>query len=214
MLVLASCAGGTPPGSALPADPAGPGNPSPAPAGGDPGPVPEPDNAAEAPARPARTEMTVHVEQVEVTLPFALIHAPELGFSTYLFEDFALAASDGPLPGIRVDHPDPDRRTFIEVTAYPGGTTAEAALAALYAAADDDDAWVQPGVPVRPWAVDSVLVDHGDHVDVYFLLEHDGRYLLMRQHFAWAEAEALAPVLEGFLNEWLWDDGRYLLPRD
>ncbi len=164
-----------------------------------------------SPPRPARAELTVHAEQVEVTLPFVLIQAPELGFSTYVFEEFKVESTGSSPSGLRVS--DPRRTTFIEVTAFPGGTTEEAALVALHEIASDGDALVQPGVPVRPWAIDSVLIDHGGHAEVYHLLEHAGRYLLLRQHFAWADAERFAPVLEGFLNEWIWDDGEYLVPR-
>ncbi|HEX6988968.1 MAG TPA: hypothetical protein VF282_05810 [Bacillota bacterium] len=179
-------------------------------AGGGPGGA---TGAPAPPERPAATELTVQVEQVELALPFYLIQPAALHFSTYLFAEFEVEMIDEPMPGIRAYDPHPDRQAFIEVTAYPDDTTEADARAAFQDAAADDDAWVQPGVPIRPWALDAVTVDHGDDVDVYFLLEHAGRYLLMRQHFAWAEAEAFAPVLQGFLDEWQWDDGEYLVTR-
>lgn len=181
----------------------------------DPDPAPEPGaaEAPEEPDRPERADLAVHAEQVEVTLPFVLVRVPDLGFSTYVFEEYRVEFFDDPAPGIRASDPHPGRSTFIEVTALPAGTGQEEARAALSAAADAPGGWVQPGVPVRPWAVDTVTADHGHVADVYFLVEHGGRYLLMRQHFAWVDAEALGPVLEGFLNEWLWDDGGYLVPR-
>src|SRR5690606_25481116 len=109
----------------------------------DPEPSPEP-GTPDAPNRPPRTELTVHAEQVEVTLPFLLVQAPELGFSTYVFEEFHVEFLDEPVPGIRVSDPHRDRPTVIEVTAFPADTAEEAALAALHEAAAGDDAWVQP----------------------------------------------------------------------
>lgn len=217
LFVLAACGsgggssagGGEPLGSASGAA----SEPAPEPAS-EPAPSPDSESAARPPDRPATMDLTVTEEQMQIQLPAVLLAPEGLPFSTYLFKDFQEESVDDPLPGVRVADDLKSPAFMMEVLFYPDDESKDDAAQAFAKAVEDVGGSVERGVPIRPWAVDSAIADHGDTADVFFLGTHGGRWFMIHQRFDWATVEQFGGVLDGFLKEWQWtDDGTYLVQR-
>lgn len=162
-----------------------------------------------APQRPATVELPVQVEQVEISLPFVLLNPPSLPFSTYLFADFEQEAMSEPYPGVRAYHPEADMAIEVMLLREDGdAAAAQQAFDALVAASGGY--WTETGVPIRPWAAAAAIVHHQEFEDVYYLIPHGDTFVVMRHRYADRYAEAFSPVVQGFVEQWQWDDGTYL----
>ena len=162
--------------------------------------------------RPEKVDLQVMVEQIEMTMPFVLVSAPSLPFSTYIFEEFQTEVLTEPSSGVRATHSRKDLLMNIEVTLYPQTATQAEVLASFHELVHSKGGSVEEHIPQRDWAVDTAQVDFGDVAEVHFLVEHKGQHALMIWKFHWQLADAFAPVVQGFVGQWQWNDGTYLDP--